>query len=49
MAFWKKASMEEKASYDAPKEIVNKKRKIPESMVATAIVPLRPTYGMSTV
>lgn len=50
MMFWKKASMDEKASWNFESaEIVNKNRKMPESRVEMAIVPLRPMYLISTV
>jgi hypothetical protein len=50
MMFWKKASTDENASwYDESEDIVNRKRKTPESIVEMAIVPFRPIYGISTV
>ena len=50
MMFWKKASTEEKPSWNLESaEMVKRKRKIPESIVETAIVPLRPMYLISTV
>lgn len=50
MMFWKKASREEKAIWKLESRLmVKRKRKTPDSRVEMAIVPLRPTYLMSTV
>lgn len=50
MTFWKNATRHWNASWkSASVEEVNKNRKMPVSIVEIAIVPLRPTYLISTV
>jgi hypothetical protein len=50
MMFWKNASRQVKANWkDESEEIVKRKTNTPVIAVATAIVPFRPMYLISTV